>query len=93
MKPIPLRRQDLAYSTVSVLNRFGRKVGRTLKAHVIETSGKGRGTVFEIHHPEVDRGEVLAILRLILAGYSLEAITPIMVTREREQPRFGARPG
>lgn len=91
MTPILLKRQDLAQATVAVLNKHGRAVGRMPKAHIIITSGRSRGMVFEIHYPEVERGEVTAILRLLLAGYRNEEITPIMVSRERERPRFGAR--
>jgi hypothetical protein len=89
VNPIVLRRQDLALQLVAVLNRLGRQVGRIPKAHII--SRYGRRTVFEVHFPDVERGEVTAILRLLLSGYRIDAITPIMVTRERETPRFGAR--
>jgi hypothetical protein len=91
MTPIVLRQPELAYNTAWTINRLGRTIGRTLKTHVIQT-GSRRGTVFELHYPEVERGEVLAILRLLLSGYRREEITPIMVSREREQPRLGARP-
>lgn len=91
MRPIFLRRPDLALALVAVLNRHARKVGRLKKAYLIESHYKQR-KVFEVWHPEVERGESCAILRLILSGYRTDEITPIMVSQEREHPRFGALP-
>jgi hypothetical protein len=93
VNPIILRRRpELAQETVRALNRLGRKVGRPEKAFVIESSRVKSRTQFEIHYPGIERGEVLAILRLLLMGWRTETITPIMVAQERTRPSLGARP-
>jgi len=91
MKPILLRRRDLACNTAQVLNRLGRRVGRIEKAFVIETTDGGHRTKFEIHYPGVERADVLAILRLLLQDYRTDSITPIMIEQERGDPSLGAR--
>jgi hypothetical protein len=91
MKPIGLRRHRLAWETAGILNRLGRTIGRQQKAFVIVNAGAA--SIYELHYPGVDQNEVLAILRLLLAGYRNDEITPIMIARARERPRLERRPG
>jgi len=91
MTPIILRRLDLANETVSVLNRFARRIGRQSKAYVITVREQYRPVRHQLFHPEVERAEVTAILRLLILGYRNDEITPIMVTQEQNNPSLGAQ--
>jgi hypothetical protein len=89
--PLILKRHDLALKTVDVLLRFWRGTDKGLRPHLLVVA-EGRKTRYQVHYSDFEHGAVVAILRLLLSGYSSEAITPIMVSHERESPRFGANP-